>query len=93
MNWRPVRQLSGHWAVVPSSATAEPEPPKMVDQARASFSVNCASRPYWTMLSGSKSLLVASLPSASTVSCMASSRTVAQVQSLPSYWAPTSWGG
>ncbi len=43
--------------------------------------------------SASKPALVASLPAASTVSFLASSATVAQVQSLPSYCSPTLCGG
>ena len=55
----------------------------MVASVSDRSSAHCMSKPHWTMFSGSKSALVASLPFLSTVSFMPSSRTAAMSHGLP----------
>src|SRR6188768_4298503 len=81
--WIPVRIASGIWAVLPSAARNEPAPNRAVS-AGGALSAHWESKPHWTMLAGSKSGLLASLPLASTVSFMPSSRTAAMSHGLPS---------
>ena len=86
MNWGVIS------AVLPSAETTELAP-KMVASVSERSSAHCMSKPHWTMFSGSKSALVASLPFLSTVSFMPSSRTAAMSHGLPLYISPTLVGG
>src|SRR5258707_15547180 len=66
--------------------------PKSVASARGSVP-NCRSKPNWTIWSGAKAGLVASLPLSSTVSFMDRSRSVSKFHSLPWYVSPKCCGG
>src|SRR5215211_6504954 len=90
--WMPVRSASGICAVLPSSPRNELAPNSAVS-AVGLLSAHWDSKPHWTMLAGSKSALVASLPFLSTVSFMPRSRTAAMSHGLPSYVSPTFVGG
>src|SRR5262245_14278103 len=91
-HFSPVLTESGMTAVLPSSAT-NVLPPQSDASARGLLSAYCMSKPHWTTLVGSNEELVASLPAESTVSFIATSRSVSIVQSLPWYLSPTFVGG
>src|SRR4026209_1869405 len=91
-HFAPTESGSGIWAVLPSSATNELAP-KSDASASGLLSAYCISKPHWTTFAGSKLALVASLPFASTVSFIPSSRTASMSHGLPWYISPTLVGG